>query len=404
LFIVVPVGLWPQPTTPAAVITRADQVRGLTPEEAAQSRPVRIRGVVTMDAPAPDFFVQDSTAGIYVEGNSVLKYPHVLGELVEVEGITGPGKFAPVIRERTLRVIGPGTLPKAQIFPFSALADGQQDSQWVKIHGIVRWASIDSRSWKETTLAMRIASVGGEFNLRVPTAGGTQDTSAWIDREVLIEGVCGSLYNSNRQLTGVLFYVPRLSFIKIESPTLEVPLSALLRFSPGEGSRRRVGVQAVVSYQQRGHALFLQSGGKGLRVLTQQDAPLQIGDVVDVIGFPAMGESAPILEDAVFRKLAHDKAPQAIPLDMDAPWEQYDGALVTTNAKLLNREVRPDETPLLLQHSEVIFDASLPAGSGADQIASLPLNSEVRVAGICLVRSGGLWRIPQSFRILLRSP
>jgi len=31
------------------------------------------------------------------------------------------------------------------------------------------------------------------------------------------------------------------------------------------------------------------------------------------------------------------------------------------------------------------------------------VNSEVRVTGICLVRSGGLWHIPQSFRMLLRS-
>src|SRR6266850_727283 len=101
LFMIVPVALWPQPAKTAAIITRVDQIRSLTPEEAAKGHPVRIRGVVTMDAPAPDFFVQDSTAGIYVEGSSVVNYPHVLGQLVEVEGITGPGKFAPVIRERS---------------------------------------------------------------------------------------------------------------------------------------------------------------------------------------------------------------------------------------------------------------------------------------------------------------
>ncbi len=357
-----------------------------------------------MDAPAPDFFVQDSTAGIYVEGNALLKYPHVLGQLVEVEGVTGPGKFAPVIRERGLRVIGPGILPKAQLFPYSALADGQQDSQWVQVRGIVRWASIDSTSWKESTLAMRVASGGGEFNLRVPTDRGSQDVSSWIDTEVLVEGVCGSLYNSNRQLTGILFYVPRLSFIKVEAPASEVPLSALLRFAPGEGSRRRVRVRAVVGYQQKGHALFLQRQGKGLRVLTPQDTPLQIGDLVDVIGFPAMGESAPILEDAVFRRVAQDKPPEPIRLSLDSPWEQYDGALVTTDAKLLNLQVRPDEVRLLLQHAEVIFDATLPPGTASDYFESLPLNSEVQVSGICLVRSGGLWRIPQSFRMLLRSP
>jgi len=52
LFIIVPAALWPQPAKPTAVITQADQIRHLTPEEAAEGRPVRIRGVVTMDAPA----------------------------------------------------------------------------------------------------------------------------------------------------------------------------------------------------------------------------------------------------------------------------------------------------------------------------------------------------------------
>jgi signal transduction histidine kinase len=39
-----------------------------------------------------------------------------------------------------------------------------------------------------------------------------------------------------------------------------------------------------------------------------------------------------------------------------------------------------------------------------DHFLPIPLNSRVRTTGICLVRSGGLWSVPQSFRILLRSP
>ena len=29
---------------------------------------------------------------------------------------------------------------------------------------------------------------------------------------------------------------------------------------------------------------------------------------------------------------------------------------------------------------------------------SIPLNSELRIRGICLVRSGGLWEMPESIR------
>ncbi|HEY6373168.1 MAG TPA: sensor histidine kinase [Candidatus Sulfotelmatobacter sp.] len=388
---------------PLLTLTHADQIRGLSPEEAALGYPVLIRGVITMDAPAPDFFVQDATAGIYVEGSVSPKYPHVLRQSVEIEGVTGPGKFAPVIRETKLRVIGEGVLPKAQLFPISELANGQQDSQWAEVRGIVRSAAVDRTSWREPVLAMRIASEGGEFHVRVPISH-EEDFSSWVDSEVLVEGVCGSLYNTNRQLTGILFYVPRLSFVTVEAPATEVPLSALLRFSPAEGTRHRVRVRGIVGYQQQGKALFLQSQGKGLRVLTQQSTPLEIGDLVEVLGFPAMGDSAPMIEDAAFHRLGHESVPQAVKLDLGAPWEQFDGAVVTTDAKLLNRQGEPDGLRLTLQRGDMFFDADVAAGAAAERMRSIPLNSEVQVTGICLVRSGGLWQIPQSFRILLRLP
>jgi signal transduction histidine kinase len=190
----------------------------------------------------------------------------------------------------------------------------------------------------------------------------------------------------------------------VEAPATEVPLSELLRFAPAEGTRHRVRVRGIVGYQQQGNALFLQSQGKGLRVLTQQGTPLEIGDLVDVLGFPAMGDSAPILEDAVFHRLGHEKAPEPVKLNFDAPWEQFDGAVVTTDAKLLNRQAQRDGLRLMLQHGDVFFDADVAASAAAERMLSIPLNSELRVTGICLVRSGGLWHIPQSFRLLLRLP
>jgi signal transduction histidine kinase len=383
-------------------LVHAEEIRRLTPEQAALGYPVRIRGVITMDAPAPDFFLQDATAGIYVEGSAAPRYPHLLGQLVEVEGVTGPGKFAPVIREAALHVLGKGSLPKARLFAFSQLANGEEDSQWAKVRGIVRSADVDHNSWRETTLAMRVASEGGEFNVRVPISD-DPDFSTWVDSEVLVEGVCGSLYNANRQLTGVLFYVPRLNFIKVENAAVEVPISNLLRFSPGASSRHRVRVRGVVAYQQLGKALFLQEQGKGLRVLTPQSTPLQSGDVVDVLGFPAVGDSAPILEDAIFHRLGHGAAPEAVNLDLNAPWEEFDNSLVHTDAKLLGRQARPDGLVLLLQEGDTIFDATLPEGVSNQSLFSIPLNSRVRIAGICLVRSGGLWHVPESFRMLLRS-
>ena len=383
-------------------LTHVDQVRRLTPEQAKLGYPVRIRGVVTGDVPAPDFFVQDDTAGVYVEGSQSPLFRHVLGERVEVEGITGPGRFAPVIREQNTHVLGKGNLPKAHLYSFSELADGQHDSQWVRVRGTVQSISVDRTSWNEPTLAMNVASGGGQFKVRVPTAK-EQDFSSWIDSDVLIEGVCGSLFNSERQLVGVLFYVPRLSFIRIETAAKEVPFAGLLRFSPGQGPRQRVRVRGVVTHQERGSALFLQSRQKGLRVLTAQDTALAPGDIVDVLGFPALGESAPVLEDAVFHRIGHEVPPEPVMLDLTAPWERNDGVLVTTNATLLQRDLRPDGLNLVLQHDDTVFTATLPPGHDSARLLSVSPNSEVHVTGVCLVRNGGLWRVPQSFRLLMRS-
>jgi signal transduction histidine kinase len=378
-------------------------VRQLSPEEAARGYPVQIRGVITDDIPAPDFFVQDSTAGIYVEGSLSPSFEHHFGDLIELDGVTGPGKFAPVIRELKVRVLGKGTLPETRIYPFGELAGGQQDSQWAGVRGIVRSVSIDRNSWRETVLAMTVASGGGRFTVRVPIAR-EQNFSSWIDSDVLIAGVCGSLFNNNRQLIGVLFYVPDLRLIKVETQAKEVPFSSLMRFSPVKGSQHRVRVQGVVAYQQPGRALFLQENGQGLRVLTLQDTKLAVGEVVEVAGFPAVGASAPVLEDAVFHRVGPGVAPEPVRLDLTIPWEQYDGALVITDARLLQVETQSDGQHLLLQQDDLIFEATLEPHNPLDRLPATRLNSKLRITGICLVSNGGLWSVPQSFRILLRSP
>jgi hypothetical protein len=62
-------GQLPPPAKPLPTLTHVNQIRGLSAEQAELGYPVLIRGVITMDAPAPDFFVQDATAGIFVEGS-----------------------------------------------------------------------------------------------------------------------------------------------------------------------------------------------------------------------------------------------------------------------------------------------------------------------------------------------
>src|SRR5271154_5026336 len=133
---------------PAGELQTAEQVRQLTPEQATNHYPVRLRGVVTFFDPNQYFqFVQDETAGIYFSLDSLLDSPPLgAGQLVELEGEANPGEYAPVVAPRRIQILGEGTFPAAKPVTFEQLASGQQDSQFVEIHGIVRAVRFDEES------------------------------------------------------------------------------------------------------------------------------------------------------------------------------------------------------------------------------------------------------------------
>lgn len=382
-------------------LTKVSQIRHLTTEQAGFGYPVRIRGVITNDVPSPQFVIQDSSSGIYVLSDK--SFVHRLGDIVELEGVTEAGGFAPVVREKNLRILGKGPLPKARLYSLGELSAGQMDSQWVKVKGVVHSVSIDRTSWHEPALDMNLSANGGQFKVRVPIFSSQVDPSSWVGHEVEIEGVCGSLSNVWRQLVGLMLYAPRLSFIKVEGKVKEASVSALLRFSPDSATSERVRLQGVVSYQERGKAVYLRSGGRGLKVLSQQDTVLEPGDLVEALGFPVLGESEPVLEDATLQQLGHQAPPIPVALEVTPPFERYDGELVVATAILLDTRMQQDGLNFLLEHNGFPFSALLPNGSAAERLLAIPAKSQLRVTGICLVRNDGRWHNPQSFRILLRS-
>src|SRR5579859_8071005 len=92
-------------------ITIASAVRDLLPEEAAKGLPVRLRGVATFVFDRHSCFVQDNSAVIFV-GNGVELPVMTPGDVVEVEGVSEPGEFAPIVHPLAARIIGHSDLPQ----------------------------------------------------------------------------------------------------------------------------------------------------------------------------------------------------------------------------------------------------------------------------------------------------
>jgi signal transduction histidine kinase len=116
-----------------------------------------------------------------------------------------------------------------------------------------------------------------------------------------------------------------------------------------------------------------------------------------------MGEAAPILTDAVFTRISRGPPPTPLPFVLNAPWEQYDGALVTLDGVLLDRKLQDGGLRLLLRTGDYVFEAQAPDAVLQERLRAMPANSKLRITGVCLVRSGGMWSAPESFRLLIRS-
>lgn len=397
--------------TNGVVLRTAAAVRELSPEEAARKVPVQLRGVVTFfNETLFSRFIQDETAGIYLFDVG-LPVHFTPGQIVEVRGVTGPGEYAPIVVPESITLVGEGALPAARPVTFEQLASGQEDSQFVEISGIVRSAYQEEGA---AYFLVHLATGGGRLSVYAPQLPVARPEQL-VDATVRVRGVCSTQFNRQRQLFAIRLLVPRPEDLIVEIPApadpYEIParrLDSLLQFTPQENFGHRVRVTGTVTYYEPGRMLFLDDGQHGLEVQTRERVPLQPGDRVEALGFPARGEYTPVLQDAVFRKTG--SGPNPLPARVtpdDALKGTYDCRLVRLSANLLDRAQHGTQRYLVLQEGESIFHAWLNPSEATNPFAELKNGSRVQVTGICRIepgewRAGEEWRA-KAFRLLMRS-
>jgi PAS domain S-box-containing protein len=391
-------------------LTTAAEIRNLSVAQAEEHYPVKLRGVVTFyDDKLFSRVIQDKTAGIYLRETNVPSLSP--GQLVEVDGFTSPGEYAPVVVPERVRIFGLAELPTPRPVTFEQLASGKEDSQFVEVAGIVRSVEFEASS---KHYLIELATGGGRLTVYATdlTAAQAQNLT---DSTVRIRGVCTSQFNRQRQLFAIRLMVPRAEDVTVEIPATADPfdipeqiIGSLFQFTPQGTYGHRVKISGTVTYFQPGSALYIQEGNYGLFVQTKSTVPLQLGDRVEVLGFAAPGQYTPALQDAIYRKIGTGTSPVPVPINRDAALKgDYDCRLIRIKAKLLNHAQDGREQSLTLEDSGFIFHAYQQSDDGRGY-ARLENGSLLAVTGICLVepgdwQAGETWRA-KSFRILLRSP
>jgi diguanylate cyclase (GGDEF)-like protein len=374
------------------------ELKSLSVEAAMKQFPVEVEGKVTfIDISSSLLFVQDATAGVYVDIHNQSPDLH-LGDLVHVEGVSAPGDYAPIIAHPKIKVLMHGALPKPSTLSWQALASGNSDGSWVQVSGVVR-----SVRQLESQRSFKLAVGGNTFPMQFPRS---MDVTALqnrlLDAQVRINAVCGTIFNERRQLTGVKFFVPDVANIQIVEPPptgaagAVRPIVSLLRFDPLNLSIHRVRVRGVVTLQDKNQNFYVQDSSAGIYVVAEQQTLLRPGQVVEVSGFPVADPQGPYLDDASITPVDWGLTITPAKLAPNAlSTGSYNSQLVTVEGTLLEQITGSDQSVLILQSGPVVFRARLRGN----------LSPDVR-RGSLLKVTGILQRDDQStpsYRIALRS-
>jgi signal transduction histidine kinase len=342
------------------------------------------------------FFVQDSTAGVFVN-NTTDPLP-VPGDVVQVSGISHPGGYAPDILSPKWKKLGKARLPDARPVSVERLMSGAEDGQRVEVSGVVRSAHADG-----TGLEVGLASGGYRFRAFAPIATNL-DPNSLVDATVRVRGTAAASFNFPlRQILTVALYAPQASDLIVDQfPSTAIsrepltPLNAIAQYRRDSPPQRRIRVRGVVTYQRLGEDIFLQDDTGALQVKYRGTNAFAPGEIVDAIGFPDLERFLPTLQDATVTRKEAPKQP-IVPKKVSFPGlleGLHHSDLISLEGKLLDRSLGPrrpgspllnagGENILTLNSSNYLFRVEAPATPQFAELEAIPIGSTLKISGIC---------------------
>jgi signal transduction histidine kinase/CheY-like chemotaxis protein/uncharacterized protein YdeI (BOF family) len=392
----------PSPGQPT-VLESIDQIRQLSPEEAARGRPVTISGTVAWVKPDADFFfLQDLSGGIYVRfPRDRMEAPRLL-QYLEVQGVTFDGVTVPGVDLQHARNLGAMSAPPAKTITFDQAITGKEDGQWVDIRGFLQRTESDGDSRR-----IFVATPMGEF---VGFLDSPVNFVATPGSLIRMRGVCRTLVDGNRQATGLTLWVPFLHNITVEEDApadfFDLPLRSIKSLEQLSSGRdlMRARVSGVVLYVVPRRFVYLQDDQSGLLLLSSSTEPLAAGDSIEAVGILGREGMRTVLREAVYRRRGPGAPPP--PLRVNDPSHfasALDGRLVTVKGTLIDSLRRPEQTRLTLQAGTALFESVLNHSSGEPAPGDLAVGAVLELTGIYRVDFDDARQV-RGFQLQLRSP
>lgn len=381
----------------------------------------RIRCVVTFNGTMggePLLVVQDASAGCPLRlGRRIPRDAFQVGRLVEVDGNVVATEVAFEFVAGAVASLGEGVMPLPVSHPYDLQSGQRMHCQWIELEGVGRSVNPNGSLGVMTRDGMMSVwfgdGAGGVSGAREALAGALETESgpaSFIDAVIKVRGV---FWKGNAPM----LLAPSADCVQtLEQAPAEpfgIPSVSMASFRgerAGDPMARRVKTTGVVTCKRDGFFVVQDETG-GIRVESPRWADVNVGDVVESVGFPSQRSFGPVLAESTVRKTGtrNPPGPVALPLeDVDA---MRNGVVVEVEALLLEQRMIRRMQILDLQIGQRAFRATLPLDAG--RFPSLAVGSRLRVVGVSQIESmeaasnaasASDRTIPASLEILLRGP
>jgi signal transduction histidine kinase len=415
---------------PLPLLTRIEDIRALSQDAGGLGYPVRIRGTVTHfdEVQHMTLIVHDGSFGQFVadpaDPGKLGTWAELRqGDLIEIEGRTVRGGFAPNVEPSRVRKLGRGVVPPGRTIAYSAMLSGRHDCDYVGVVGVIQraWLSSDPKSH---VMFADVAIEDGVVRAAFWDYSTAADLTRFVDARVQLRGNIGTIFGRTEQLRGVSLFAGRMKDLVVLEPppdplTLPArPIGKIFNYSWAGEVNRRIHVRGVVTARTSGvpvvmndfttsatfryvvNVVYVKDETGGVRIETEQLPQVLPGDLVEAAGFAAVTPGRPILRNAVFKVAGRGDEPAPLDIASDnVLTPDHDAELVRMDAELLSILTGSTERIFVLRVGDTVFDAGLDISQASESNAAVRPGSLLSVTGVYSYQGGP----PPSFRLFLRS-
>jgi len=372
--------------------------------DAKRGYPVQLNGVVTYsDSEWGLLFFHDGSGPgfINVHGKGI-QLP--VGTQIEVDAVTGIGDLSAVPVNPIVRVLGKGSLPKAEARTVAELNSGTYDSQWIETQGVLR----SPREPVYGRTAFRIFDGGSSALIVIPTS---EDDRArrLIGATVKLRAVCGARIDGGKRV-GAQLFASDLRFLEVQelaaADPFDTPLIPIGKLHISDAEQRfvhRTHLRGTVTYRRQG-LVFIEDGDTGVGVMLGKDSGARVGNVVEVVGYPERGEYGLNMADPVVRIVDGSLKPPRIAALSAARiiGGNLKGRLVRVSGRIIDVAENSDEHVFLCEDGAQRFTVLLAKNVAGNKASNLRRGQAVEITGVAQFRGGGP-HLPAAMVVLVGS-